>query len=217
MRKLGLLLLVAVTAAFVWSQRASLHYFYGCHLLENGRYERAVSSFSRTLEVSPEYKPALDGRGRAYWRLGDTGKAEENFTAAMDLDPGYALAYCHLGTMMLETETGDQKKAVYYVQKAIDFEPTYTTPYLILAQYFAQAGDWPRAEKLLEEAVSVSREKGRALYIRGRLLLKRGDPEGMRDLESACSEFSFRPACETDAQPAETSPSTVSGSVRESG
>jgi len=173
MRKIGLLVVVLMLCAFAWSMRASLFYLSGVWALKEGRFELAVGLLTKTVRIEPEYIPAYDARGRAYWMLGQYNLASEDFESAIDGDPGYAAAYCHYGWMMLETEIGDKKKALFYLRKSIDFDPGYTTPFLILGQYYEQTGQRDMAEKYFKDAVSLTRERERARFMLEKHYLKR--------------------------------------------
>jgi len=65
----------------------------GIELAKQSKYDEAVISYARAIELNPNFTEAYYGRGLAYGRKGEFDKAIADFTTVMILDPGFAGAY----------------------------------------------------------------------------------------------------------------------------
>jgi tetratricopeptide (TPR) repeat protein len=72
---------------------ANLYYNRGCAHLASGRYDAALSDFTKSISLNETWSLAYNNRGTTYARLGDYDKAIEDFTAAIRLEPANRLAY----------------------------------------------------------------------------------------------------------------------------
>jgi len=65
----------------------------GAEFARQNRYEEAIISYSRAIELNPKFTEAYYGRGLAYGCKGEFDKAIADFTTVMVFDPGFAAAY----------------------------------------------------------------------------------------------------------------------------
>jgi len=65
----------------------------GAEFVKQSKYDEAIISYSRAIEVNPNYGEAYYGRGFAYGHKGDYDKAIDDFTKVIILSPGFADAY----------------------------------------------------------------------------------------------------------------------------
>ena len=120
---------------------------------------------TKTSTADPEaYKAYL--KGRYYWnrRTGENlKKAIEQFKAATDRDPNYALAYAgladcyvvlnqYVGTPL--TETIPQAKA--YAERAISIDGQLAEPHTSLGAVNDQLGQWAEAEREFKRAIELN-------------------------------------------------------------
>ena len=52
-----------------------------------GRYEEAIQTFDKAIDVDPIFKPPWNGKGEALYRLGRFEDALLSLNRALDLDP----------------------------------------------------------------------------------------------------------------------------------
>ena len=64
-------------------------------------YQAAATYYETALEQNPDSVILLTNLGRAYYNLADYAKAETNFTAATQVEPGYPQAVFYLGLSTL--------------------------------------------------------------------------------------------------------------------
>ena len=120
---------------------------------------------TKTATANPEaYQAYL--KGRYYWNRRTSEnlkKAIEQFKAATDLDPNYALAYTGLadcfivlneyaGTPILETAP----QAKTYAERAIAIDPQLGEPHATLGKVNAQLWQWAEAEREYKRAIELN-------------------------------------------------------------
>jgi len=154
--RLFLALIILATCMTVWFCRSSIYYIYGLHLLNAGNSSESIVFFSKAVVVDPEYKPAYDARGQAYFSMKQFENAERDFTRAIDLDPGYAYAYCHRGALRLEL--GEEEEGLFDLSKSLDFSSKYAEPYFFLGVHSEKIGNYVDAEKHYLMALSLDPE-----------------------------------------------------------
>ena len=81
----------------------------GSKLLKKKKYELAIASFSKSIELDIEEVEAYTYRGLAYYKLGQYKKAIKDFDIALLIKEGYAEAYNYRG--LAKGELGDKKGA----------------------------------------------------------------------------------------------------------
>jgi len=89
--------------------------------------DQAIADANRVLDFNPKDVPSLLGRGAAYTRKGDYGKAEEDLKRALALDPANARVYACLA--LLDACTRRLPQAVVGFSKAIELNPDETAYY----------------------------------------------------------------------------------------
>jgi serine/threonine protein kinase len=61
------------------------HFYKGLRFIKSRQFLQAVTEFARTLEINPRHELASYWRGVAYYRLGNYGRAADDFTGALSL------------------------------------------------------------------------------------------------------------------------------------
>ncbi len=150
----------------------------------SGEQERRVSEQrTNNMEAYQHYV-----KGRFYWNKRNAEgfkKAIEHFQAAVDLDPGYALAYSGMAdTYALMSdyglapgkEIGPKAKAA--AMKALEIDDQLAEGHTSLAYVFAQfEWNWPRAESEYKRAIELNPNYATAYQWYSNGLLARGDFE----------------------------------------
>ncbi len=91
----------------------------------------AIASYSKVLELDPDYAPAHINLGTLYYNRSDYELAEEHYRKAIECDPRYALAYFDLGNVLDETQRLDEAIGAY--NAALQLAPTYADAHYNLA------------------------------------------------------------------------------------
>ena len=89
--------------------------------LEEGRYKDADAAFARAIGAAPDDPALLLGAGIAARRLGNTARARDVLTRALQIDPALTPASQLLGTMLYES--GDIEGAIRVYDAALVRSP----------------------------------------------------------------------------------------------
>lgn len=119
----------------------------GLRLIENGKYEAALTAFSRALEIKKNYLRALNGMVKAQMGLGcanEAAKTLENILAEQPFnrDILYLLVDCHL-------EVNNPQAAEKAVIKLVEQEPANYPKFLDLVKIYLQNKDLDSAARIL--------------------------------------------------------------------
>ena len=97
--------------------------------LSDKKYDKAIERFGAALNISPDHRGALMGRGIAYMQMGKTAEAEAEFTYLIrflkktlvpdDLTGIGTLAAAYTNRGILYDRTGRYKKALYDYANAL--------------------------------------------------------------------------------------------------
>jgi len=131
MLHLVLLALVLVGGALFFRscsrQNADVLFGRGSEALYKGDYNRAITDFSKTIDLKPNYALAYYNRSSAYSCKGDYDKAIADLNHILSLDPEMASAYRDRGADY--ESKGDLDKAFADYNRAIQLDPLNTLTY----------------------------------------------------------------------------------------
>lgn len=147
----------------------------GVHLYQNGDYRSARESFDAALALRPEDPVLLYDAGQCCERLGDAARAEQLYGKCLEQAPNH-VACRHAQTQLLVRQNR-RPEAVQMVQGWLAREPKLAAPYAEDAWLWAQAGDLPRAQARLQQAIDLDPHDVRALTELGRLYEQMQRPE----------------------------------------
>jgi serine/threonine-protein kinase len=133
-------------------------------------------------------------KGRYYWNKrmpADIQKAKDFFNRAIEIDPGYALAYAGLADCYL-VEAGSSSRdelagALAAARKAIELDPTLAEPHTSIAWVLANTDfDWEEAFREMERSIELNPNYATAhhWYALGLGVMGRYD-EAFREIELA--------------------------------
>jgi serine/threonine protein kinase len=121
-------------------------------LLKSGAYADAVPYFSQAIAASPDYRSYF-GRAGAYQRLEKFDQAIDDYTQAIRLNPGGAMAYHERAVCLARLNQDDRALPDY--SRAIDLSPGYALSwngrgviYLHLKNYEQAKADFSKAIEL---------------------------------------------------------------------
>jgi tetratricopeptide (TPR) repeat protein len=116
---------------------------------QRGQRERAISYYSRALELKPDIAEAYNNRGNVYNGKGACDLAIQDYTRAIELKPDYAEAYYNRGYAYGERH--DYDGAIRDFTEAIELKPDYAEAYKnrAIAFYFLKQHDkaWADVKK----------------------------------------------------------------------
>jgi TolB-like protein/DNA-binding winged helix-turn-helix (wHTH) protein len=131
---------------------ASAHLSYGAFLLQQHRYKESLPELRRAEQLDPLSPLTVDLIGGWFLDQGDFARALEYQQRALELEPGFHMAYGGLAHIYLARSQPEE--AIAALQKGIslsDRDPVFVAA---LASVYAQTGNKPQAEHLLKEVLA---------------------------------------------------------------
>jgi Flp pilus assembly protein TadD len=202
---LGPLLLAGIGAAWLWDRaggmsarrgaaRVALAAVAGIVLFslavmtvrQIGVWRNSITYWSHVVAKEPSAMPlAYYLRGLAYTEQGEYALAEQDFTSAIFLDPGYAAAYMSRGAAL--GALGRFSEAVEDLDLALRLKPESVQAYLNRGLAYEGMGRHDRAIEDYTRAIEADPEFARGYVDRGNLYVKTGRPESADiDFQKAC-------------------------------
>ncbi len=133
----------------------------GVYLYQRGEFARAGESFRAALELTPEDAGLLYNLAQCHDRLGDAAKAEQLYQECLKRDPDHAA--CRHSLTLLLARTGRRDEAARSVGEWLAKEPKRSAPYAADGWLLHQAGDLPRAQARLQQALDIDPHDVQAL------------------------------------------------------
>jgi tetratricopeptide (TPR) repeat protein len=133
----------------------------GVHLFQLGDYRSARESFEAALALKPGDPGLFFNLGQCYDRLGDLAKAEHCYHECLARATNHAECRHALGGLLVRT--GRRDEAVRMVQDWLAREPRLAAAYAEDGWLWYQAGDLPRAQARLQQALEFDAHDPRAL------------------------------------------------------
>ncbi len=107
---------------------------YGIALVKQGRNEKGAQFLEDAITLFDKDAEVWNFLGIAYWRLGDSERAQDRFEKAIELDPDNAIFSVNFGsfyvTMAQKTKSSpDLQRAVQHFQTAVSRDPLLASAY----------------------------------------------------------------------------------------
>lgn len=133
----------------------------GLQLFRQGDYVYARESFKAALALKPEDPALLYNIGSCYDRLGKSAKAEQYYNACLQRAPNHTSCRHALAVMLVRDQRRDDASRM--IAGWIAAEPQLAAAYAEDGWYWHQAGDLPRAQARLHQALQLDPHDPRAL------------------------------------------------------
>jgi len=115
----------------------------GFFYAEKGDYEKAISDFTKAIELSPENSETYNNRGFAYMNKGYYDEALADFNKAIEINPKYSKAYNNRGLSYYNKKLYDE--AISDFNKAIELDPKYSKAYNNRGLTYKEKGIYDKA------------------------------------------------------------------------
>jgi tetratricopeptide (TPR) repeat protein len=133
----------------------------GVYLFQRGDYGAARESFQAALTLKPDDPGLLYNVAECYDRLGDTARAERFYSQCLLQDPNHADCRHALASMLMRM--GRRDDAAHLIEGWLAREPRLAAAYAEDGWLWHQAGDLPRAQARLQQALELDPHDRRAL------------------------------------------------------
>lgn len=142
--------------------------------LRERKFDEALSAIEKWKEKHPEDATGFVLEGVAQANKGDTAKAREAFTKALELRPGAPDASANLA--ILELQADNPKGAELTLEQVLAHNPDHLRTLLLLAQLSAREGDVQKTRNWLERAVAAHPDSLQARLVLARLYFQLREP-----------------------------------------
>jgi tetratricopeptide (TPR) repeat protein len=133
------------------------YFFYGkqgSNYRKQGKYDEAISSFTKAIELNPEGDMAYNNRGWAYYKKRQYDLAASDYTKAIEIKPRNELAYNNRGLAYLAAGLNDL--AVSDLSKAVELNPTGYMIYYYRGLAYYKSGLLNKAASDYDKAIEIA-------------------------------------------------------------
>jgi tetratricopeptide (TPR) repeat protein len=116
------------------------------------KYDEAITSYNKAIEIFPNYSEAYVGKGLTLEKLNNIKEAFENYNIAIEKNPDYAYAYVCRG------DISKPVPAVEDFSKAIEISPNYSYAYITRAYNYRLLKEYDKAISDYNKVMELSQE-----------------------------------------------------------
>lgn len=147
----------------------------GRRLFQNGDFAGARDSFQAALAIKPNDPGLLFNLGQCYERLAVPARAEELYRQSLQRAADNSA--CRFALVAVQVRQGKKAEAAQIIAEWLTREPKRAAAYATDGWYWHQAGDLPRAQARLQQALELDPHDTLALTELGRVYeeMKRPD------------------------------------------
>ena len=158
---MGCLLLLSGGCTSAVPDRVRVYNDDGVHLFRRGDYLQARDTFQAALELAPEDVSLRYNLAQSCEHMGDRDRAEKLYQECLQKDPGHADSRQALCVLMVRQ--GRSAEASRMVEEWLAKEPARGDAYALDGWLWHQAGDLPRAQSRLQQALQFDAGNVRAM------------------------------------------------------
>jgi Flp pilus assembly protein TadD len=133
----------------------------GVQLFRQGNFGDAQESFQAALALKPEDPAVLFNLGECYARLGDGARAEQRYHDCLQRAPNHVP--CRHALALLLVQQNRQAEAGKMIEEWMAHEPKLAAAYAEDGWFWRHAGDLPRAQARLQQALEFDPHDSRGL------------------------------------------------------
>jgi tetratricopeptide (TPR) repeat protein/ribosomal protein L40E len=125
----------------------------GAALIILGRYEDALVSIDRALDINPRNEVAWLNKGNALTKMGRLLDALRSFNAAIKVNPAYEVAWNNKGNAL--ARLGRYEEALRCYEKALELDPDYRGAWVNKGYVLAKLGRYDEAAACADRVIRL--------------------------------------------------------------
>lgn len=162
-------------AALKSPTKARPYFHRGIEYFKMNQLDKAISDYSKTIEISPNFSFAYSNRALAYERLNLFENAIIDYDKAISLSPNEAIAYFNRGVFYSKHNQHD--KAIADFSKCIEIQPTNSMAYFNRGIIYEKLNSLMLALNDYSKSVELNPSFAVGFYNRGIIYSKLGDEQ----------------------------------------
>lgn len=150
----------------------------GARYFQNHEYEKAKTSFLRSVELQPNDAESRFYLGQAYLALGQMADAKSAFEKTLELNPNHLGASYGLGLILDEAKSPDAEK---YFRKVVQQDPKMKDAHFRLGSIYYSRERFAKAEEAFRRVAEIDPKDASAFYNLGLAESRQGKFELARE------------------------------------
>ena len=146
-------------------QSAYTEFFAGLTCSNRRDHGRAISHYSKAIELKPDLYAALSNRGASYNERGETERAIDDYSKAIELKPDDAVVY--LNRAIAYNQIGDVRRAIEDSNRAINLKPKLAEAFNIRGLASLEHGKAKRSIEDFSRSIELKPDDAEAYSNRG--------------------------------------------------
>ena len=139
---------------------------------KNDNNEKAEEAFKQSLELNPNFAPALAYRGMIRVQTGATAEGITLYEKALQADPKITVIHYLIADALLKQVDTDLARVEKHLKRAVESDSTFTPARIALGKLFMRAGRWAEAATELEQVIKLDPSLADAYYQLGRAYVR---------------------------------------------
>lgn len=139
---------------------------------KNDNNEKAEEAFKQSLELNPNFAPALAYRGMIRVQTGATAEGITLYEKALQADPKITVIHYLIADALLKQVDTDLARVEKHLKRAVEADSTFTPARIALGKLFMRAGRWAEAAAELEQVIKLDPSLADAYYQLGRAYVR---------------------------------------------
>ncbi len=147
----------------------------GDALRRDGKFQDAIDLYTAFLAKTKDNATAYEGRGRAYWGLAKRKEAEQDFTAALKIEPTRQRVWNARGYLRMHMDPPNHKGARDDLLRAVELNDKDADSWAGLGLAYLYLEDWDRSIEANTRAISLNPNDVRPWINRGSVYETKGN------------------------------------------
>jgi tetratricopeptide (TPR) repeat protein len=142
-------------------------------LQENKRYDDAITTYGKIIELKSDWDFVYNNRGGAYGDKGERDRSISDFNKAIEINPRYASAYYNRGNTY--DDKGEYDRSISDFNKAIEINPRFAEAYNNRGNAYCHKGEYDQAISDFDKAIEINPRDAEAYNNRGNAYDDKGE------------------------------------------
>jgi tetratricopeptide (TPR) repeat protein len=133
--------------------------------IQVGYWKDSIRLYDHALSITRSNFVIHNNRGDAFAKIGEDRRAIDDFSRAIEINPGYSQAYFNRGSVL--ARRGHYREAIDDFSRAIELHSGFAEAYYNRARLLARLGQTEQALRDLARAIEIDPRNAAAFYNRG--------------------------------------------------